>query len=112
MSPLSRARMCDLNHFQISFEAKAPPGYTFIPAGNPQLTNACKDICRADGLKVFAVTVSYALKVLFLSSSYHIPGLLFTVRQLLICTLMVFRNMCIELGIIFPVLLLLPYVWI
>lgn len=41
----------------ISFEAKAPPGYTFIPAGNPQLTSACKEICRKDGLKVFAVTV-------------------------------------------------------
>ncbi|OGM43787.1 hypothetical protein ABOM_006910 [Aspergillus bombycis] len=41
----------------ISFEAKAPPGYTFIPAGNPQLTSACKEVCRKDGLKVFAVTV-------------------------------------------------------
>ncbi|KAA8652244.1 DUF2293 domain-containing protein [Aspergillus tanneri] len=41
----------------ISFEAKAPPGYTFIPAGNPQLTTACKELCRKDGLKVFAVTI-------------------------------------------------------
>lgn len=45
--------------FQISFEAQAPPGYTFIPAGNPQLTNACKELCRKDGLKVFAVTVCF-----------------------------------------------------
>lgn len=43
---------------QISFEAKAPPGYTFIPAGTPQLTNACKETCRKEGRKVFAVTVS------------------------------------------------------
>ncbi|KAK2796355.1 hypothetical protein FQN51_009445 [Onygenales sp. PD_10] len=42
----------------ISFEAKAPPGYTFIPAGNPQFTNACKEMCRKDGLEVFAVSVS------------------------------------------------------
>lgn len=41
----------------ISFEAKPPPGYTFIPAGNPQLTGACKELCRNDGLKVYAVTV-------------------------------------------------------
>jgi hypothetical protein len=41
----------------ISFEAKAPPGYTFIPAGNPHLTTACKELCRKDGLKIFAVSV-------------------------------------------------------
>lgn len=42
---------------QISFETKAPPGYTFISAGNPKVTNACKELCRKDGLKIFAVTV-------------------------------------------------------
>lgn len=42
---------------QISFETKAPRGYTFISAGNPKVTNACKELCRKDGLKIFAVTV-------------------------------------------------------
>lgn len=42
----------------ISFEARAPPGYTFIPAGNPLFTNACKEMCRKNNLKVFAVTTT------------------------------------------------------
>lgn len=54
---------------QISFEAKAPPGYTFIPAGNPQFTSACKEMCRKDGLKVFAVTVRGCEAYIFSSLS-------------------------------------------
>lgn len=46
---------------QISFETKAPPGYTFISAGNPQVTNACKERCRREGLKILAVTVGLKL---------------------------------------------------
>ncbi|KAJ5808914.1 hypothetical protein N7474_010183 [Penicillium riverlandense] len=42
----------------ISFEAKAPPGYTFIPAGNPHLTTACKERCRKEALKILAVTTT------------------------------------------------------
>lgn len=53
-------------HCQISFEAKAPPGYTFIPAGNPVFTNACKEVCRKEGHKVFTVSVSDALVPIFL----------------------------------------------
>ncbi|KAI9928511.1 hypothetical protein MW887_001725 [Aspergillus wentii] len=30
----------------ISFEANAPAGYTFIPAGNPQLTTASRDVLK------------------------------------------------------------------
>jgi hypothetical protein len=42
---------------QICFEAQAPSGYTFIPAGNPQLTTTCKERCRAEGLQIHAVSV-------------------------------------------------------
>lgn len=42
---------------QICFEAQAPSGYTFIPAGNPQLTTACKERCRKEGLQIHAVSV-------------------------------------------------------
>lgn len=45
---------------QLYFEAEPPEGYTFIPAGNPQFTSACKEICRNRGLTVYAVTVSCA----------------------------------------------------
>ncbi|KAM0806054.1 hypothetical protein BDR22DRAFT_901168 [Usnea florida] len=39
-------------------EQKAPRGYTFIPAGDPQLTNRCKKLAREDGLTVFIVSTS------------------------------------------------------
>ncbi|KAK1150332.1 hypothetical protein N8T08_000234 [Aspergillus melleus] len=58
----------------ISFEAKAPPGYTFIPAGNPQLTTACKELCRKDGLKVFAVTTTPHMRTHNLSQHVHRIG--------------------------------------
>jgi hypothetical protein len=45
----------------IYFEAEAPPGYTFISAGNPKFTSVCKEMCRKHGLQVFAVTVSHYL---------------------------------------------------
>lgn len=49
---------------QISFEAKAPRGYTFIPAGNPRLTTACKERCRKEGLRILAVTVRHKIILL------------------------------------------------
>ncbi|CAG7968687.1 unnamed protein product [Penicillium nalgiovense] len=42
----------------ICFEAQAPSGYTFIPAGNPQLTTTCKERCRAEGLQIHAVSTT------------------------------------------------------
>ncbi|CDM30040.1 hypothetical protein DTO006G1_6254 [Penicillium roqueforti] len=42
----------------ICFEAQAPSGYTFIPAGNPQLTTTCKERCRDEGLQIYAVSTT------------------------------------------------------
>ena len=42
---------------QLFFETKPPPGYTFIPAGNPQLTNALKELADKEGAKPLAVSV-------------------------------------------------------
>ncbi|KAJ5437090.1 hypothetical protein N7445_007975 [Penicillium cf. griseofulvum] len=42
----------------ICFEAQAPSGYTFIPAGNPQLTSTCKERCRDEGLQIYAVSTT------------------------------------------------------
>lgn len=75
----------------ISFEAKAPPGYTFIPAGNPQLTNACKDICRTDGLKVFAVTTTPHMHTHGLSQHVHRIGYHFPST--------VVATVCMDLGL-------------
>ncbi|KAI9753462.1 MAG: hypothetical protein M4579_005146 [Chaenotheca gracillima] len=43
----------------ISFQAEAPDGYTFIPAGNPRLTQRCKEYSRARGQKIFVVSTSH-----------------------------------------------------
>ncbi|KAK5051434.1 hypothetical protein LTR84_003086 [Exophiala bonariae] len=43
---------------QIAFKAEPPPGYTFIPAGNPELTAALKEFSRQGDHKIFAVTTT------------------------------------------------------
>ncbi|KAI9370937.1 hypothetical protein BJX61DRAFT_544143 [Aspergillus egyptiacus] len=58
----------------ISFEAKAPPGYTFISAGDPHFTSACKELCRRDGLKVYAVSTTPHLHTHGLSQHVHRIG--------------------------------------
>ncbi|KAL5363062.1 hypothetical protein BJX96DRAFT_112350 [Aspergillus floccosus] len=75
----------------ISFEAKAPPGYTFIPAGNPQLTTACKELCRKDGLKIFAVSTTPHMHTHNLSQHVHRIGYHFPSA--------VVANVCMELGV-------------
>ncbi|KIX04938.1 uncharacterized protein Z518_05809 [Rhinocladiella mackenziei CBS 650.93] len=42
----------------ITFTADPPPGYTFIPAGNPELTAALKEFARRGDNKIFAVTTT------------------------------------------------------
>ena len=43
--------------YQGSSQPEPPPGYTFIPAGDPQITSRCKHFARVDGAKVFEVSV-------------------------------------------------------
>ena len=43
---------------KLSFQAQAPPGYKFIPAGDPQLTSRCKKLAKDEQLTVFIVSVS------------------------------------------------------
>jgi hypothetical protein len=42
---------------QISFQVRPPNGYTFIPAGNPDLTNALKEASREANQQIYAVSV-------------------------------------------------------
>lgn len=42
---------------QLSFHAEPPPGYTFIPAGNTQLTAAMKAFAKKGGHQIMAVSV-------------------------------------------------------
>ncbi|KAK7527009.1 uncharacterized protein IWZ02DRAFT_372439 [Phyllosticta citriasiana] len=39
-----------------SFEQNAPNGYTFVPIGNVDLTEQCKEFCRKKGLKAYNVS--------------------------------------------------------
>ncbi|KAK8163324.1 hypothetical protein BC567DRAFT_22051 [Phyllosticta citribraziliensis] len=39
-----------------SFEENAPNGYTFVPIGNVELTEQCKEFCRKKGLKAYNVS--------------------------------------------------------
>ncbi|EON61112.1 hypothetical protein W97_00323 [Coniosporium apollinis CBS 100218] len=41
----------------LSYNAQAPVGYTFVPAGTPDLTAYCKEVCRKRNLNVFIVSV-------------------------------------------------------
>ncbi|KAK6381004.1 hypothetical protein LTS17_005205 [Exophiala oligosperma] len=43
---------------QITFRADPPQGYTFIPAGNPELTAALKEFARRGDHKIYAVTTT------------------------------------------------------
>ncbi|KAK8191723.1 hypothetical protein IWZ00DRAFT_288515 [Phyllosticta capitalensis] len=39
-----------------SFEENAPSGYTFVPIGNVEVTEQCKEFCRKRGLKAYNVS--------------------------------------------------------
>ncbi|OCL06017.1 hypothetical protein AOQ84DRAFT_297813 [Glonium stellatum] len=43
-------------HSAISYDAHAPAGYSFVPAGTPDLTEYCKDLCRKRGLVAHIVS--------------------------------------------------------
>ena len=49
----------ELTPGQISFQARPPNGYTFIPAGNPELTTALKEASRDANQQIYAVSVSF-----------------------------------------------------
>lgn len=49
------------NSTKPSFSTEAPTGYTFIPAGDPQLTNRCKKIAKDEQITVFSVSVGLQL---------------------------------------------------
>ncbi|KAF5672445.1 hypothetical protein FHETE_3748 [Fusarium heterosporum] len=43
--------------FQITTKKTPPPGFEFVPAGNPQLTQACKELSREKDAMIFIVSV-------------------------------------------------------
>lgn len=75
----------------ISFEVNAPAGYTFIPAGNPRFTIACKESCREQALKVYTVTTTPHQNTHGLSQQVHRVGYHFPST--------VVAKKCMELGL-------------
>lgn len=55
---------------QITFKAEPPRGYTFIPAGHPELTAALKEFSRQGDHKIYAVTVSLVSSVPFTPTNF------------------------------------------
>ena len=52
------ALITDERALQLSFTATPPAGYTFIPAGHPELTAALKEFARKGNHQIYAVSVS------------------------------------------------------
>jgi hypothetical protein len=47
-----------MQYEQLTGNVTPPRGYTFIPAGDPQLTSKCRECARHDGAVVYKVSVS------------------------------------------------------
>lgn len=43
---------------QITVDKEPPPGFAFVPIGNPELTTLCKEISREKDAMIFMVSVS------------------------------------------------------
>jgi hypothetical protein len=47
----------DTDLSQFTEDRHPPPGFEFVPIGNPALTTACKELSREQGAMIFIVTV-------------------------------------------------------
>lgn len=45
---------------QVTTDPNPPPGFEFVPSGNPELTKACKELSREQEALVFIVSVCRA----------------------------------------------------
>jgi hypothetical protein len=47
-----------LTIIQVTTDKIPPPGFEFVPMGNPTLTTACKELSREKDAMIFIVSVS------------------------------------------------------
>lgn len=59
--PIIRVMNALTNKEQFTENREPPPGFEFVPIGNPTLTSACKELSREQGAMIFIVTVCYKL---------------------------------------------------
>jgi hypothetical protein len=69
------------NWVQLSFTAKPPPGYTFIPAGHPELTAALKEFARKGNHQIHAVSVSLLMATQSVAANSALPVIKTTRHQ-------------------------------
>lgn len=84
---------------QITTEKTPPPGFEFVPIGNPQLTAACKEISREKDAMIFIVSVCL-LPAVSLIESYASNLYLWLLRMQKVLMRAVLPTKCIELAII------------
>ncbi|KAL7799879.1 hypothetical protein V8C37DRAFT_365823 [Trichoderma ceciliae] len=60
--------------FQITTEKTPPPGFEFVPIGNPQLTAACKELSRDKDAMIFIVSNAKGLDENILTNQVHRIG--------------------------------------
>lgn len=60
--------------YQITTEKTPPPGFEFVPIGNPKLTAACKEISREKDAMIFIVSNARSLDETILSNQVHRVG--------------------------------------
>lgn len=51
--------MLNLLVFQITTKSTPPPGFEFVPIGNPALTKACKELSREKDAMIFIVSARH-----------------------------------------------------
>jgi hypothetical protein len=51
------ASKCVLISPQVTNDTNPPPGFAFVPIGDPQMTNMCKDLSRTRDAMIFIVSV-------------------------------------------------------
>src|SRR5438045_9015898 len=79
---------------QVSYNVHPPPGFTYIPAGNPDFTRKCKEFSQAGDHEVFVVSVSSVAQAVLQRNTIPNPRRLQTEKR------MVLPNMFTVWGII------------
>ncbi|KAM0464307.1 hypothetical protein ACHAPV_002862 [Trichoderma viride] len=60
--------------YQITTEKTPPPGFEFVPIGNPKLTAACKELSREKDAMIFIVSNAKSLDETILANQVHRVG--------------------------------------
>ena len=57
----------------VTMDKDPPPGFSFVPVGNPELTKTCKELSRENGYMIFIVSVCTALNCEELANTIRTP---------------------------------------